>query len=156
MMYRVYEMDRACYFWHRPMLFGDVHFLFRDKTSRNDEKRCQECIISPRKCTGNLSHDVPQCVNGTGGAIDTTTTRARDFRASSRLTSSRTDKIYEKNACQRGMKFMKTLVFRPGRLRQRLSSRPVAALAASFLSGMLLPPYFSSIHFPRAKLGARL
>lgn len=53
------------------------------------------------------------------------------------------------------MKFMKTLVFLPGRFRHPLL-RSVAALAASFLSSLPLPPYFSFIHFPRAKLGARL
>lgn len=87
--------------------------------------------------------------------------RAYNFRASFRLTSSRTGKIYEKNACQRGDGIYENSRFAPvGRVSQLSRSptpQPPLVLARPFSSpDALLPPYFSSIHFPRAELGAPL
>jgi len=77
--------------------------------------------------------------------------RAYNFRTSFRLTSSRTDKIYEKNACQRGDGIYENSRFASVGLVSFSLSSPFSFSPVSFLSVTLLPPYFSSIHFHLAR-----
>lgn len=142
--------------WRRPCLFRDKTSETMENAVKNassvENARTRQSIAASRNVltvSGAIRRDerrASERANWAGG-------RARNFRASSRLTSSKTGKIYEKNACQRGMEFMKTLVSLGHDVSLPSRSLCCPQLQPPFLS--LLPPYFSSIHFPRAELGAR-
>lgn len=128
---------------------------FEIKHSRTIKKKlCQECIISRQKILErgqSIACGVPQ--NALTVSCDRYERRARayNFRASFRLTSSRTGKIYEKNACQRGDGIYENSRFvpvgpisSPSRSPGSRSHRPFSFPHASSLSSLFLVHPFPS------------
>lgn len=98
--------------------FSTIILVSRDKThSETMKNTVEECHPSAENVVfvcGRSYRDDALHRNVLTDNDDDDDVAAYNFRARSRLTSSKTSKIYEKNACQHRMEFMKTLVSYPG------------------------------------------